>query len=88
MFFRRKEGRTEIPTATVAAVLIAVVALAVSIGVARWSWLILDEQIKLRQDFIDLKTSQEQLNTQFDFWDKKVESERQQLKQEMDALKK
>lgn len=88
MFFRRKEGRAEIPPATAAAILLAVVALAIAIGVARWSWLILDEQLKLRQDFMDLKTSQEQLNTQFDFWDKKVESERQQLKQEMDALKK
>jgi len=81
MWFCKKDGDKErMPAPTVAAIVIAVVSLALATGVIRWSWLIVDEQIKLRQEFMQLKNSQDQLNTQFEFWNKQVQKEREEIK--------
>jgi len=65
--------------ATAAAIGIAVASLALAAGVCRWSWLIVDEQVRLRQDFMQLKNDQEQLYTQFEFWNQQVQKERREL---------
>lgn len=45
-------------------------------GLARWSWYVADEQARLRRDFAELQNSQKQLNTQFEFWLKKIRDSR------------
>jgi len=57
------------------AIVISVISLALSAGVMRWSWLLLDEQIRLRQDFMRLKNQQDQVNIQYEAWLKKVQQE-------------
>jgi|GEM_PF-1944127 hypothetical protein len=76
----RRSDKPKIPTATVTAILLGVIALAVAAGLFRWSWIILDEQISLRRDFMELQNQQEQLNIQFDFWNGKLQEERQAIK--------
>jgi hypothetical protein len=66
----------EIPKPMVAAVIISVVALAAALGTARWSWLLLDEQIKLREEFMQLRNTQEQTAIQYEFWLEKLQAER------------
>ena len=48
-------------------------------AVARWSWLLLDEQILLRQELEDLKGRQGQIETQYEFWLEQLESDLQRL---------
>lgn len=79
-FFQKGIPNQTIPGWTAAAIIISAVSLAFAIGVARWSWLILDEQLVLRREFMDLKLSQEQLNIQFDFWSTQIQKEREELR--------
>lgn len=79
-FFQKGVSDKTIPGWTAAAIIISAVSLAFAIGVARWSWLILDEQLVLRREFMDLKLSQEQLNIQFDFWGAQIQKEREELR--------
>lgn len=88
--FKKKNDKFDVGPSSAAAVIIAVVALCVSIGAARWSWFAVDDLVLLRQDLGELKSSQEQLKIQFDFWDTQVSKERatiRQMKNEMDAEK-
>lgn len=78
--FKKKEDHNSISLPTALALLLATLALAVAIGAARWSWYIVNEVVSLRQDFSDLRSEQEQLKIQFDFWDQKVSDERRQLR--------
>jgi len=75
-----EEEPERMPYATAAAIIIAVIALALAAGVCRWSWLLMDEQIQLRKDFMQLKNSQDQSNIQYEFWSKEIQKERAQLK--------
>ncbi len=72
--------KIKLPGWAAAAIIISAVSLAFSVGVARWSWLLVNEQISLRRDFMNLKASQEQLNLQYDFWSKQLQNERAALK--------
>ena len=88
--FKKKNDKFDIALSSAAAIVIAVIALCVSIGGARWSWYTVDDLVLLRQDLSELKSSQEQLKIQFDFWDQQVSKERimiRQMRNEMDAAK-
>ncbi len=78
--FKKKEDRNDVPAATAAAIILAAAALCIGLAAARWSWLAVDEQVRIRQDFNDLKSQQDQLKIQFDYWDQKVSAERAQLR--------
>jgi hypothetical protein len=66
----------QIDPAAAWALIVSAVALMASLGVARWSWLLLDEQVQLRKDFIELKNEQEQSNIQYEYWLGKLKDER------------
>ncbi len=79
-----RAGKNAIPPATAAAIFVSCVALGLAAGLFRWSWLLMDEQLVLRQDLMKLKSSQEQLNIQYEFWSDHLQKERaeiQKLKQ-------
>jgi hypothetical protein len=73
--FKKKDSQ-DIPLAAAAAIIISAVSLAASLGTARWSWLLLDEQIKLRKEFMEVKNDQEQTTQQYEFWLKRLQDER------------
>lgn len=73
----------DLPQPVVAALIVSVVALTISIGVARWSWLLLDEQITMRKDFMELRNEQTQTNQQYEYWLGKLQAERAATKGEM-----
>ena len=77
---KKNDSKENIPTATAVALIVAVVSLALAAGVCRWSWLIVDEQIRLRRALAELQDSQAQLNTQFEFWNQQIQKERQEIK--------
>jgi hypothetical protein len=62
------------------AIVLSVVALAAALGVARWSWLMLDEQISLRKEFVELKNEQVQTNIQYEYWLGKIRAERDEMR--------
>jgi len=81
--FRRKSEDSDlnkIPNSVAIALIISTVALALVAGVVRWSWLLLDEQIRLRQDLNDLKYRQAQVETQYEFWLQQLQDERAAIK--------
>ncbi|MFH2062854.1 MAG: hypothetical protein ABIJ46_01735 [bacterium] len=77
MWFRGKEktseNATRIQLPVVVALAVSAVSLALAIGVARWSWLILDEQVRLRDSYEDLRMRQEQVEIQYEFWLQQIE---------------
>jgi hypothetical protein len=75
-FKKKSPSPADLPAPMVAAVLVSVFALAVSLGVARWSWLLLDEQIRMRKEFKQMRSDLEQTNTQYEYWLGKVQEER------------
>lgn len=75
-FFKKSDLNVDLPKPLAAAVVISVVSLAVSLGIARWSWLLLDEQIELRNEFMLLQNSQEQTRQQYEYWLSKLQEER------------
>lgn len=75
-FKKKDELSKDIPMAAAAAIIISAVSLAASLGTARWAWLLLDEQIKLRQEFMEIKNDQEQTGQQYEFWLKRLQDER------------
>ncbi|MBU0625429.1 hypothetical protein KKF05_03740 [Patescibacteria group bacterium] len=67
--FHKKDGhQIKFSNPVVVAIVLAVISLAISAGVARWSWLILDEQIQLRNEVEELKARQDQVGIQYEFW--------------------
>lgn len=80
-FWKKRDPAKQLPPGVAAAIIVSMVALCLSIGVARWSWLMLDEQIRLRKDFADLRNEQDQANIQYEYWNAKVQEERQRIKQ-------
>jgi hypothetical protein len=66
--FKKSSGATELSKGEFTAILIAVLALMFAIGTARWSWLILDEQVALRKDFMKLRNEMDQTNINVDAW--------------------
>jgi len=81
-FSSHKENPDAIPMPVVAAIVIAVFSLFIAVGAARWSWYIVDEQIRLRDDFNKLRNEQDQVNIQYEFWLKQVQTERAAIKAE------
>jgi hypothetical protein len=75
--FRRNddENQVKFSNSAMIAVVVAAISLAISVGVARWSWLLLDEQVQLRTDFEELKARQDQVGIQYEFWLKQVQDE-------------
>ncbi len=71
------EYQPRFSNSTMVAITVAAISLAVSVGVARWSWLILDEQILLRNDFKQLELRQEQVGIQYEFWLQQLQEERE-----------
>ncbi|MFH1047815.1 MAG: hypothetical protein V1738_05930 [Patescibacteria group bacterium] len=59
------------------AIVVAAISLAISIGVARWSWLLLDEQIMLRNEYEELRARQDQVGIQYEFWLQQLQQERE-----------
>lgn len=82
--FRKKEKQYQpkFSNSSAIAIIIAVISLAVAAGVARWSWLMLDEQIQLRKDFEQLKARQDQVGIQYEFWLKQIQEERAAVSEE------
>ena len=76
--FKKKENGLEkrIEPAVAASLLIATIALVGAVGVARWSWLLLDEQTNLRRDFVKLQNDQQQTYIQYEFWLNQLKQER------------
>jgi len=70
--FKRSSERN-ISGPVFAALVVSFIGLMFVIGVARWSWLLLDEQIRLRSEVEALKERQAQVETQYEFWLKQVE---------------
>jgi hypothetical protein len=62
------------------AIVISIISIAISIGIARWTWLIFDEQVAIRQDFNDIEFRQEQVETQYEFWLEELESDLDEVK--------
>ena len=75
-----KNDMNKIPNSVAIAILLAVVALTASLGVARWSWLLLDEQLDLRKELNELRVRQTQVETQYEFWLGQVQEERAMMK--------
>jgi len=81
-FCPKNESINNISTPTIIAIAFAVFSLVMSVGVARWSWFIVDEQIRLRGEINKLIDKQDQVNTQYEFWLKQVQTERAAIKAE------
>lgn len=77
MFFRHKKECKPLDGPVAVAIVISVIALALAIGAARWSWLVLDEQVKIRREFVELKGREEQVNLQYEFWLNRLQAERE-----------
>ena len=73
------QEKVKLSYGSAAAIIISIIGLCVSAGVFRWSWLILDEQITLRKEFMELKNGQEQLQLQADFWLGQLQKKNQEL---------
>ncbi len=65
---------------TMIAVILSVISLAIAIGLVRWSWLLLDEQVTLRKDFVDLTARQDQIDIQYEFWLEQLEEDLEEVK--------
>jgi len=84
-FFKKKTDM-DLPRETVIAVALSAVALIVSVGCMRWSYLLMDEQIQLRTEFSELQNAQDQLKIQFDHWDAKAGEQRMELRKMIDEM--
>ena len=78
--YNKKSDINKIPNSVAVAILLAVIALTTSLGVARWSWLLLDEQLDLRRELNELQMRQTQVETQYEFWLGQVEENLKELK--------
>lgn len=84
--FKKKDDMSkDIPMAAAAAIIISAVSLAASLGTARWAWLLLDEQIKIRKEFMEIRNDQEQTKQQYEFWLKRLQDERGKYMKDQDA---
>lgn len=77
----RKESLSR---AEFAAVIVAFLSLMVSVGVARWSWLLLDEQIALREEFEQLRNDQKQTEIQYGVWLDRLKEEGAAMREALD----
>jgi len=79
---REDKGKNiTIPYPMLIAVIISFITLAISVGLIRWSWLLLDEQVRLRKDFVDLSARQDQVGIQYEFWLEQLQEEREASKE-------
>ncbi len=76
------EYRVSFSNSAMIAIVVAVISITISIGVARWSWLILDEQVQLRKEFEELRARQDQVGIQYEFWLNQLQEERDDLRGE------
>ncbi len=74
--FSKKPVSADLPPVVAASIIISAVALMLSAGVLRWSWLLVDEQIRIRKDVMELQNTQEQVNIQYEYWLGKLQDER------------
>lgn len=74
--WRELLSRDSLRPAELAAFIVGLVALLATAGTARWTWLVVDEQVKLREEFMQLKNQQEQVGIQYEFWLKQLQEER------------
>ncbi len=74
-----RAGKDRIPPATAAAIFISFIALGLAAGLFRWSWLLMDEQVRLRKEFMELKSAQDQINIQYEFWSNQLQKERAEI---------
>lgn len=84
--FSKKGEAGEIPLPTAIAIFIATAALAmsaVSLYVAAGP--VMEEQLALRNEFMELKTQQEQVNLQYEAWLKKAKREIKDAQEAQDA---
>lgn len=79
--FKRNPDKEIISAPAMAAIVVAVLSLVLSAGIARWSWLLMEEQMALRYDFENLKMAQEEINVQYEFWLEQLETKRTKLKE-------
>jgi hypothetical protein len=81
MLSRESKGKNiTIPYSTMVAIVIAAISLLISAGVARWSWLILEEQMELRKELVDLSAKQDQVGIQYEFWLEQLEEDLDEVK--------
>lgn len=78
---KRNPDKEIVSAPVMTAIVIAALSLVLSAGVARWTWLLMEEQISLRYDFENLKMAQEEINVQYEFWLEQLETERGKLKE-------
>ncbi|MDD5251738.1 MAG: hypothetical protein PHT12_03830 [Patescibacteria group bacterium] len=83
-----RNSHDKIDSATAAALFLAAAALAIAAGTFRWSWLIMDEQIQLRKDYLELKNQQDQLEMNYDAWNGFVDKKINEILQLEEDLKK
>lgn len=76
--FKRKSAK-EVSLEMIIAILCSVLALVISVGTVRWSWLLLNEQIQIRKDFMKMQNDVVQMQMTFDAWDAKATAQRQEL---------
>jgi hypothetical protein len=75
-FSKKPASSLDVHPLVAAALIVSALALFVSCGVMRWSWLLLDEQIRIRIEVMDLKNDQEQTKIQYEYWLNKLQAER------------
>ncbi|MEA3249767.1 MAG: hypothetical protein U9Q03_05445 [Patescibacteria group bacterium] len=75
-----KGNNITIPYPMMIAIIISVISLMISIGVARWSSLLLEEQLELRKEFVDLNARQDQVGIQYEFWLEQLEENLEEAK--------
>lgn len=76
--FKRNPDKEIISAPAMAAIVVAALSLVLSAGVARWSWLLMEEQVSLRYDFENLKMAQEEISVQYEFWLAELEKVREE----------
>jgi hypothetical protein len=71
----KSKKKIHVPGPAGIAIFIAVASLALSLGIMRWSVLILEEQLQLRTEFEQLKNQQNQVNLQYELWLDRLQQE-------------
>ena len=68
--------RKDVSAPTAIAIILATIALFTAYGSWRSSWVLLDEQLRLRKDFSALRNDQVQTGIQYEYWLGKLKAER------------
>jgi hypothetical protein len=75
-FKKKVPPSLEVSPMVAAALIVSAFAVALAAGALRWSWLLLDEQLRIRKDFMDLRNEQVQTGQQYEYWLGKLQAER------------